>query len=119
MNTILIVEDERVILNTLRDFLESEGYSTLTASNGKMALDILSKSGMPHLIILDMKMPVMDGWEFAEKLSEQYMNRAPIIVATAAVDAQQRAKDVNAVDWVEKPFILDELLEKIQKHISA
>lgn len=117
MNTILIVEDEKVILNTLREFLESEGYSILTAANGKIALDILARNEMPHLILLDMKMPVMDGWEFAEKLAENYSKRAPIIVSTAAVDAQQRAKDVNAVDWVEKPFILDELLDKIQKHI--
>lgn len=116
LKTILVIEDEKVILNTLKEFLEFEGYNILVADNGLTALAILEKSAMPHLLLLDMKMPKMNGWEFAKAFNEKYNNAAPIIVATAAVDAEQRAKDVNAVDWVEKPFNLDVLLEKIKKH---
>lgn len=114
--TILMIEDEKDILSTMKDFLEFEGYDVLTAENGLLALDILKNSEMPNLILLDMKMPKMNGWEFAAAFSETYKNATPIIVATAAVDAEQRAKDAKAVDWVEKPFDLDLLLEKIKKH---
>lgn len=116
LKTILVVEDEKDILSTLKDFLECEGYNVLTAENGLMALDVLNKSEMPNLILLDMKMPKMNGWEFASAFFEKYKNASPIIVTTAAVDAEQRAKDAKAIDWVEKPFNLDLLLEKIKKH---
>lgn len=116
MKTILIVEDEKIILDTLKDFLESEDYLVLMAGNGLIALEVLETSEMPHLILLDMKMPKMNGWEFAKAFAEKYNNAAPIIVTTAAVDAQQRAKDINAIDWVEKPFHLDILLAKIKMH---
>ncbi|WPU64356.1 response regulator [Peredibacter starrii] len=114
--TILIIEDEKVILHTLKDFLEVEGYDVLIAGNGLVALELLNNTPMPDLLLLDMKMPKMNGWEFARAYSENFKERAPIIVATAAVDAEQRARDVNAIDWVEKPFNLDILLEKIKKY---
>jgi CheY-like chemotaxis protein len=116
LKTILVVEDEKDILSTLKEYLEFEGFNVLTAENGLLALDILNKSQMPNLILLDMKMPKMNGWEFAAEYSKKYKNAAPIIVTTAAVDAEQRAKDAEAVDWVEKPFDLDFLLQKIKKH---
>lgn len=114
--TILVIEDEKDILSTLKDFLEFEGYSVLTAENGLAALELLKQTKMPDLILLDMKMPKMNGWEFAAAFFVTYKNAAPIIVTTAAVDAEQRAKDAKAVDWVEKPFNLDILLEKIKRH---
>lgn len=116
LKKILIIEDEKVILHTLKDFLEVEGYDVLIAGNGKAALELLEKTEMPDLLLLDMKMPKMNGWDFAKAYSEKFKVRAPIIVATAAVDAEQRARDVNAVDWVEKPFNLDILLDKIKKY---
>lgn len=116
LKKILIIEDEKVILHTLKDFLEVEGYEVLIAGNGKAALELLENTEMPDLLLLDMKMPKMNGWDFAKTYSEKFKVRAPIIVATAAVDAEQRARDVNAVDWVEKPFNLDILLEKIKKN---
>jgi DNA-binding response OmpR family regulator len=113
---ILIIEDDEDILFTLRDYLELEGYHVLTAGNGFEALELLKVTETPNLILLDMKMPLMDGWEFAAAYEKKFTNRAPIIVVTAAADAEQRAKDIRAISFVEKPFNLDILLEKIQIH---
>lgn len=112
--TILIVEDERDIRFTLKDFLELEGYDVLMAENGSVAMDILADSVSPCLILLDMKMPVMNGWSFAEHFTEKYDHSTPIVVMTAAADAEQRAKDINAAGWVEKPFNLEMLIKKIK-----
>lgn len=114
--TILIIEDDEDILFTLRDYLEIEGYHVLTAGNGIEALELLKVTETPNLILLDMKMPLMDGWEFAAAYEKNFTKRAPIIVITAAADAEQRAKDIRAISFVEKPFNLDILLEKIQIH---
>ena len=114
--TILIIEDEKDILFPLKEFLESEDYKVLIAENGFEAMELLKKSAMPNLILLDMKMPVMDGWEFAKEFREKYGQQSPIAVITAAVDAEQRAKDIYANGWIEKPFNLDVLLEKVKRY---
>ena len=114
--TILIVEDEKDILFTLKDFLESENYHILVAENGVEAMELLKTSGIPDLILLDMKMPIMNGWEFAIEFLDKHDHQSPIVVITAAADAEQRAKDISAVGWVEKPFDLDVLLKTIKKY---
>lgn len=116
MKTILIVEDEKDILTSLRDFLLTENYNVLTAENGLVALNILKDAGAPNLILLDMKMPVMDGWTFAAEFEKAYDKTSPIVVLTAAANAKERASDINASGWIEKPFDLDVLLEKIKKY---
>ena len=115
---IMLIEDDIDILYTLKDYLQSEGYIVLTAQNGFLAMELLAKSKMPNLILLDMKMPVMDGWEFAKVYLEKYGHQAPIVVMTAAADAEQRAKEISAIGWIEKPFDLDILLKEIKKFES-
>ena len=114
--TILIVEDDPDISFVLSDFLESEGYTVQVAENGAAALLLLSKHGVPNLILLDMMMPVMNGWQFALEFVAKFDHLCPIIVMTAAADAEQRAKDVSAIGWIGKPFDLDKLLALIKKH---
>ncbi len=111
---ILIIEDDKDIIFTLREFLESEGYEVQTAANGQEALEILQAWGAPNLILLDMRMPVMNGWEFAGEFLNRYDHLAPILVMTAAADAKQRAQEIHATSWVGKPFELDDLLTKIK-----
>ena len=113
---ILIIEDDTDILGTLKIFLESEDYTVLIAQNGFEAMKILKTSEIPNLILLDMKMPIMNGWEFAIEFLDKHNHNAPIVVMTAAADAEQRAKDIHAIGWVSKPFDLDVLLAKIMKH---
>jgi CheY-like chemotaxis protein len=114
--TILIVEDDKDILSTLSSILESEGYRIEGAENGKEALEVLKKDEFPNLIMLDMKMPVMDGWHFAAEYNALYGHRAPVVVMTAAPDAKKRASEVNAEGWIGKPFKLEELLSTVEKY---
>ncbi|MFM8268696.1 MAG: response regulator transcription factor, partial [Pseudomonadota bacterium] len=81
---ILVIEDEPDILFSLKAYLESEGYEVPTAQNGEEAMGYLKTHPMPNLILLDMKMPVMSGWEFSQEFSKAFDHKAPIVVMTAA-----------------------------------
>ncbi|RYZ68670.1 MAG: response regulator [Proteobacteria bacterium] len=114
---ILVVEDEQDIRAVIRDYFLLENFEVWGAESGLQALNQLKIRGLPDIIILDMKMPIMNGWEFAAEFGKVYGRKVPIIVATAAADTEKRAADVQAVDYIAKPFELDELLKKVQKHI--
>ena len=111
---ILVVDDDPEILAMLRDFLESEGLVVRTAANGAEALDALDDLA-PALILLDMRMPVLDGWAFAERLRERELTY-PIVVMTAAESARRWAEEIGATDYIAKPFDVNELLETIERH---
>ncbi len=112
---VLVIEDEEDIRYTLQVFLESEGYVVQTAENGLSALEWLKLGRIPNCILLDMKMPVMTGWQFAREFVDRYDHLAPILIMTAAADAEQRAKEIGASGWIGKPFVLQELLDKIKR----
>ena len=112
---ILIIEDNSDILLSIKTFLELEGYRTQIAENGFNAMEMLSANEMPDLILLDMKMPKMNGWQFAIEFLNKHNHNSPIVVMTAAADAEQRAKDICAIGWIGKPFELKDLLAIIKK----
>lgn len=114
--SVLVIEDDAEILLSLKAFLELMDYKVLAAENGLAALELLRTSELPKLILLDMKMPIMDGWEFADKFRNTYGRQVPILVMTAAADAEQRARDIQAAGWVSKPFDLDMFLEKVKQY---
>jgi DNA-binding response OmpR family regulator len=111
---ILVVDDDPEILAMLRDFLESEGLPVRTAANGAEALEALDEV-TPALILLDMRMPVLDGWAFAERFHERALTY-PIVVMTAAESARRWAEEIGATDYIAKPFDVNELLETIERH---
>jgi len=111
---ILVVDDDPEILAMLRDFLEGEGFAIRTATNGAEALQALDQVA-PALILLDMRMPVLDGWGFAARLRER-QQAYPIIVMTAAQSAQRWAEEIGANGFIAKPFDVDELLQTIERH---
>ena len=74
---------------------------------------------MPDLVFLDMKMPVMNGWEFTNEFYRLYDHRAPLLVMTAAADAEKRAQEVEADGFIGKPFDLDLLLKKINEALLS
>jgi DNA-binding response OmpR family regulator len=111
---ILVVDDDPEILAMLRDFLESEGLAVRTASNGEEALDALGQM-TPSLILLDMRMPVLDGWGFAKEFRERH-HTYPIVVMTAAESARRWAEEIGATGYIAKPFDVNELLQTIERH---
>ncbi|MDP9320016.1 MAG: response regulator [Chloroflexota bacterium] len=111
---ILIVDDDAEILAMLRDFLEGEGFAIRTATNGAEALEALEDVA-PALILLDMRMPVLDGWAFAAQLRERQV-AYPIVVMTAAESARNWAEEIGATGYIAKPFDVDELLQTIERH---
>ncbi len=114
--TVLIVEDDPNIRFALQALLEGEGYRVFQAENGSVALQFLEREGPLNVILLDMVMPEMDGWQFAREFSARYGTQAPLVVMTAAADAEQRAREVGAMGWIAKPFALGDLLALIRKH---
>ncbi len=89
--------------------LQDAGYPVRTASNGLQALERTAEE-MPGLILLDMRMPVMNGWEFAREFRARHDHACPIVVVTAAENAQLRAQEIQAEGWLAKPFDLDDVL---------
>jgi CheY-like chemotaxis protein len=112
---ILVVDDDEVILDSVEFFLSDEGYPVVVAMNGEEALRCATQHA-PRLILLDMKMPIMDGWRFAATYHAQPGPHAPIVVMTAAHDSRSRAAEINAEGFIAKPFDLDRLLELVRRH---
>ncbi|HEY3355400.1 MAG TPA: response regulator [Polyangia bacterium] len=100
---ILVVDDDPDLRGLLELILQQEGYRVIAAGDGAEAL-ARAAATPPALIFLDMRMPVMDGWEFARELRARYGRSTPIVVVTAAEDAAARARDIDADAWLGKPF---------------
>ena len=115
--TILLAEDDEDLRGALRDFLQDAGYGVWTAANGKEALDCLRERGGACLILLDLMMPVMNGWELrAELARDPRLARIPIVVCTAAAHAEERARELGAVGWISKPADVDRLIRLVETH---
>lgn len=113
MATILLVEDEAVLADTLRYNLEREGYTVLTASDGVTGLD-LARSANPDLLILDVMLPKLDGFSVCRILRREAS--LPIMMLTARQDEVDRIAglELGADDYVIKPFSLGELLARVR-----
>lgn len=109
---ILVIDDDPDILSTVVQILEFEGYTVETATNGVEGLKVIDRV-RPRLVLLDMRMPVMDGWGFARVLKDRG-NHLPILVMTAARDAHRWAQEIGAKGYVSKPFDLPELLAAVE-----
>ncbi|MEZ4466153.1 MAG: response regulator transcription factor [bacterium] len=113
---ILIVEDERDLLTTLRYNLEREGFETLGATTGAQALDLLSRQ-VPDLVLLDLMLPDMAGTEVCRRMRSLEATRTvPVIMCTAKTEEIDRVVgfEVGADDYVVKPFSVRELLLRIR-----
>lgn len=115
---ILIVEDEVNLMELLIINLEDEGYDCLSANNGKTALEIIEKT-VPDLVLLDVMLPLVNGFEVAAKLQENHP-KVPIIFLTARGDDKDKIKGLKAgaVDYISKPFNLEELLLRVNVHLK-
>ena len=109
---VLVVEDDPDLAALEAEVLAERGHEVEVAKNGREALAAVERKA-PDLILLDMKMPVMNGREFAEEYRKRGPHTAPIVVVTAADDAQRRAAEVGASAWMGKPFDPEALVEKV------
>src|SRR5215471_15511811 len=107
---ILIVEDDYDIREALTQILEEEGYSVRSASNGREALDVAASGSAPSLILLDLMMPVMNGWQFrTEQLNDPRIASVPVLVISADPHLQSKSASLGAVGLLKKPIALDDL----------
>lgn len=114
---ILVVEDDDDIRDSIKELLEEEGYSIETASNGQQALARIKGAGAPQLILLDLMMPVMDGWQFQKELRQvPALARIPVIVISASKFSKER---MDADAFIPKPLDAGVLLETIESFLAG
>ncbi|MCL4534121.1 MAG: response regulator [Bacteroidetes bacterium] len=111
---VLVIDDDETISEFVVWVLADEGHEVVSAANGVAALQKLDGFD-PDVILLDMRMPVMDGWQFARLYRDERPSPAPIVVLTAAQDVAQRASQIEAAGYLGKPFDLDELLSVVRR----
>lgn len=113
---VLLVEDDSDTAATLAEVLEQEGYRVVVAKEGTQALRFLRETQrVPQLIVLDLMMPVMDGWEFrAEQKRIPGRGDIPVLIVSADGHARRHADDIGAVGYLRKPFDIGQLLDALQ-----
>ena len=118
MVRVLVIDDDPSIRQVVGYVLSDEGYDVVEAADGQAALAAIERRH-PDVILLDMKMPGMDGWAFVRRYRERYGHRSPIVVLTAAQDAARRGAEVDADGYLAKPFDLDALVERVAAVVRA
>ncbi|HEX2221519.1 MAG TPA: response regulator [Candidatus Limnocylindria bacterium] len=113
---ILVVDDDPALLDVVAETLRDEGFPVSTAGDGATALRRVDEE-RPSLVLLDMRMPRIDGWEFARRLGERGI-QLPIVVMTAAADAAGWAAEIGANGYLAKPFGIGELIDAVQAYRS-
>jgi two-component system cell cycle response regulator DivK len=115
MANILVIEDDEIMAQLIVAILEDQGHTLRTAENGRKGLDEVARQ-RPELIVLDMNMPVMDGFEFAKRFRGDPENRAiPILASTSEMRAASydAAYDAGCDGYLSKPWSGKELIERI------
>jgi CheY-like chemotaxis protein len=116
---VLVVDDDPDLMEIVRIMLDSSGYEVRCARNGREAIEAVAQK-KPAVVLLDMLMPVMDGWQCARELRARYGSGIPIVVVTAAEHARARADQAGGVDDVlPKPFDMDDLLRVVARYAAT
>ncbi|MBI3071253.1 MAG: response regulator [Deltaproteobacteria bacterium] len=113
---VFIVEDDADVRAMLAQALELEGYRVAAAENGQDALDKLHAASPPCLILLDLMMPVMNGWQFmAAQATDPELARIPVVVLSGDATLDKKAESLGATGFLRKPVTIDALLETVEK----
>lgn len=116
--TVLLVDDDLPLRDILQDVLECEGYNVIPAADGRQALEYLRTSegsdGAPGLMILDLMMPLVNGWQVLDAIQNDPSLRVPVIVVSASGPAEPK----SAATFLHKPFNLAELLETVHQRCA-
>ena len=115
--SILLVDDDPDIQSAVKEFLHHEGFTVVPAPNGADALNTLRTGFRPNVIVLDIMMPVMDGWDFrAAQLADPALRDIPVIVISASGFARDTLRSqLNTFDVVSKPIELDDFLKSVRQ----
>jgi CheY-like chemotaxis protein len=116
----MLVEDDPNIRGDLAELLRDEGYEVVTASDGLEALSRMRYAGRPDVILLDLMMRGMNGWEFRnEQLQDPMLASVPVIILSGLTEAPHHAANLDAAACVAKPIEFAHLLETVQRHCAA
>ncbi|MEY4672661.1 MAG: hypothetical protein RL148_445 [Planctomycetota bacterium] len=118
--TILIIEDEKLIIVSTQMVLEAAGFHVESATSGEEGIQ-KARSSAPDLILLDIMMPGIDGWETLNRLKRDNSTAdIPVIIFTAREHSRghQKSSEMGAAEYFRKPFEPDELIELVEKHVS-
>jgi CheY-like chemotaxis protein len=119
-DTVLIVDDDRGIRRSLHQVLGDEGFAIAEAGNGQEALARLSQAPLPAVILLDLMMPVMDGYTLSRRLrDEPVLSQIPIIVVTAGGNCAEVKNQIAVRDCLHKPIDLNRLLASVSRFAST
>lgn len=119
-NRILVVDDQSGVRLLLQEYLEKQGFNVQCAADGQTAL-AMARHDPPDLILLDIMMPGIDGWETLTRLKRDPETAGiPVIIFTAREHARghQKSTEMGAADYFRKPFEPDELIELVEKHVG-
>jgi CheY-like chemotaxis protein len=117
--SVLIVEDDDDIRDLLAEMFGDHGFRVSTARNGKEGLELLRGSDHPNIVLLDLMMPVMDGWQMrAEMLADPALARIPVVVVSGAADVLDGIEGLKAARLLTKPVKWPVLLESVNQYSS-
>jgi len=114
---ILLAEDDRLIADLVGAVLGAAGYEVLAAPDGAVALTA-AREARPDLVLLDLRMPALDGWAFARAYRDLPGPHAPLVLLTTASDAAEHAAALGAAGWLAKPFDIDELVAAVDRELG-
>jgi two-component system, chemotaxis family, chemotaxis protein CheY len=117
---VLVVEDDESVAMVVSDVLELEGFEVKRAANGRAGLTLL-QAFRPQLVLLDLMMPVLDGWGFRaqQRQLDPELAEIPVLVLSGARDARIAAADLDAAGVLTKPFEIEVLAEMVRRLIAA
>ena len=115
MKTVLLVEDDDTLRGAMRLVLQWEGYRVECAGDGYEALELLHRPERPSLILLDLMLPVLDGWQFRQALKDDARLAAIPVVVVSALEA---GRSLDVAGHIQKPFRPEELLDVVRRQTT-
>ncbi len=113
---VLIIEDDTDVSTLLAEVIRDNGFPCETASDGRTALDQVLATE-PRLILLDLRMPTMDGWQFVQQLRRRFpSNRPKVVLVSACPNLNDEAQRLDADYWLQKPFHVDDVVRLAQRY---
>jgi len=114
---VLLAEDDPLIADVVGAVLGEAGYEVVAAPDGAAALQA-ARERRPDLVLLDLRMPALDGWAFARAYRDLPGPHAPLVLLTTSNDAAEHARALGAAEWLTKPFDIDELVAAVDRNVG-